>query len=156
MTRTLLYLFLLCCIISCDSKKEIDCSAVLCDVANNSVYIQFIDSETDENLLDNETILEETIDVKDMGNTEVPFITADHPDYGKILLFSLSPTPYGNKSFTITFEGGSPFTISFATSYIEGGCCGPFTAIDDIEISTYTHEYSERGYLPLEVTILVD
>ena len=149
--------FLTLFILSCsNSKTELpDCSLVDCDVADNTVYILFLDADTDENLLDNSGIPSENVLITD-GTNEIAHEIVENTEMGTILYFNLNPADYGNKSFDITFEGGEPFTISFNTSYLEGECCGPFTGIDAIAISTYPNEYSTTGALPLNITLYID
>ena len=149
--------FLTLFILSCsNSKTELpDCSLVDCDVADNTVYILFLDADTDENLLDNGDVQSETVLIND-GTNEITHSIVENTEMGTILYFNVNPANYSNKSFDITFEGGEPFTISFNTSYLEGECCGPFTEIDDIEITTYTNDFSHYGTLPLNIVLYID
>ena len=156
MVRNCILCFISLFIFSCSgSRTETECAGFICDTAGNTVYILFLDAETDENLLDYGSIQNETVLITD-GTTEVSHATVENTEVGTILYFNVNPANYGNRLFNITFDGGQPFTISFQTSYIEGGCCGPFTGIDDIEISTYTNEFSTSGVLPLTVTLYID
>ena len=54
-----------------DSNDSADCSAVICAPSENTVFIRFLDSESEENLLDNYTILSETIQIMDIESKEV-------------------------------------------------------------------------------------
>ncbi|MER3320119.1 MAG: hypothetical protein RIB79_17625 [Allomuricauda sp.] len=157
MIKKVICLTAICLFFSCnDSNDSADCSAVICAPSENTVFIRFLDSESEENLLDNYTIPSETIQITDIESKEVTPIIGETPNFGKLLAFTVSTDTYGDKSYTISFDGGDPFTIEFFSEYSGGGCCGVYTVIDGVEISTYTHEYSQRDTLPLEVTLYID
>jgi len=157
MIKKSIFLLFILTFSSCfNSNDSADCSTVLCAASENTVFIRFLDSESEENLLDNNTILSETIQIMDIENKEVTPVIGETPNFGKILGFTVSTETYGDKFYTISFDGGDSFTIQFFSEYRGGGCCGVYTVIDGVEISTYTNEYSQRDTLPLEVTLYID
>lgn len=149
----ILSLFLLSCF---DSNTEIDCAAVLCAATENTIYVQFLDATSEENLLDLGTIQSESIEIRDKDNQVVTFSVEMTSSLGQVLRFPVSTEAYGLKSYTLQFEGGDPFTIDFNSTFKEGECCGPYTAIDGVNVSTYTNEFTPYGILPLQVTVYID
>ncbi len=157
MQKKLFLALLILFISSCNSdKNELNCAAVLCESGLNNIYINFLGETSEENLLDNESIDSSTIEILDGENEEVPFTLNEIPDSGMFLVIPVSIETYGQKSFTINFAGGDPFAIDFNTAFIaKEQCCGPYTLIEDIEISVYPHELIEPGHLPLQITLHV-
>lgn len=159
------YLFLAMAILlllSCngdDDSKDIlpeYCATIFCATVDNHIYLEFL-NDRDENLLDSGFIQSGSIEVKDENNKKVSFSIENIQNKGKVLVFLVSTDKYGPKSFTIDFEGGSPFTISFNTSLSEEiECCGTYTVFGNINISTYGYDPIEPGILPLKATIHID
>ncbi len=137
-----------------NDKIELNCAAVLCASGFNDIYVNFLGETSEENLLDNEDIDSTTIEIVDEENEEVQFTLEERTDSGIFLVIPVSIETYGQKSFTINFEGGNPFTIDFNTTFqAKEGCCGPYTLVEEVDISVYPHELIEPGHLPLHITL---
>lgn len=135
----------------------IDCSTVLCAAAFNTLDIYFYNSDGSENLLDNGTISPSSIVITDESDMEVNYTVEGPTNLGNYISFPVSTDQYGQKSFTVNFEGGNPFTLSFTTSLTDDfECCGPYTALDNISLSNYELKPTVSNLLPLNLTIYID
>ena len=135
----------------------IDCSTVLCAAAFNTLDIYFYNRDGSENLLDNGTISPSSIVITDESDMEVNYTVEGPTNLGNYISFPVSTDRYGQKSFTINFDGGNPFTLSFTTSLTDNSeCCGPYTALDDITLSNYELKPTVAHLLPLNLTIYID
>ncbi len=137
-----------------DDSTNLDCSLVLCAAADNSLYIELLNPENDENLLD-ETIEDSSIEILDEQNDEVSFSIEQYSTVTYVKV-PVSIEAFGSKSFMVNFEEGNPFTVSFDTSFSEGGeCCGPYTLVENVEVDNYFHDLIELSQLPLFITIYI-
>ena len=113
-----------------------------------------INPENDESLLD-ESIEASSIEILDEQNNEVSFGIEQYSTVTYVKV-PVSIETFGSKSFLVNFEGGNPFTISFDTSFSEGGeCCGPYTLVENVEVDNYSHDLIELSQLPLFITIYI-
>nr|WP_297788966.1 hypothetical protein [uncultured Allomuricauda sp.] len=150
-TLSLLSFFIL---ISCNDS-EIDCSTVLCAAREDVIKLKFLDWDSHDNLLENGTINEELIEITAQGET-IDFSIQESTYQGKRLMFPVS-AEFGEKSFVVIFNDNSPLLIKLTTSLKpQDGCCGPFTATDNIEVINYTNGYTNYGALPLDIDVYVE
>lgn len=157
MKNAFLLFIAIACICSCksdDSSIDLDCSLVLCAAADNHLYIELLNPENDESLLD-ESIEASSLEILDGQNHEVSF-GIEHYATATYAKVPVSIETFGSTSFLVNFEGGNPFTISFDTRFSEGGeCCGPYTLVENVDVDNYSHDLIESGQLPLFITIYI-
>jgi hypothetical protein len=159
MQKKWLLLFCALSLVTCtDSKHDpTDCAAVLCMAASDTLILYFYDTTESSNRLDDETIDATTIEIRDGNNAIVDYTVEGPTNLGKYIAVAVPAKPYGPKQLNITFDGGEPFTISFITSLSDDSeCCGPYTALDDIEATVYTLKPTVSYLLPLNLTLLID
>lgn len=152
-------LFCALSLVACTNSKHdpADCAAVLCLAASDTLILYLYDATESSNRLDDETIDASTIEIRDGNNAIVQYAVEGPTNLGKYIAVAVPAKPYGPKSLNIAFEGGEPFTISFTTSLSDDSeCCGPYTALDDIEATVYTLKPTVANLLPLNLTLLID
>lgn len=159
MSKKILLLLVAVLALSCnadDDSIDLDCSAVLCAAADNMLYLKFLNPENDEDLLANGTIDINLIEIVNEKSADVTFTVEEYPDTGMFLIIPVSTESFGPKSFTIDFDEGDSFTVSFETSFFDdGGCCGPYTTIKDFNLDNYSHELVEPSFLPVFSTVYI-
>ncbi|MDF0709134.1 hypothetical protein [Flagellimonas okinawensis] len=147
-------LAILLIVFSCNDS-ELDCSTVLCAANEESISLRFLDWDTHANLLDNESIDDELISVT-LQSQSIEFTIHETATLGKILVFQV-PEGFGDKEFSIIFNDATPLMINLTTSpQPQNGCCGPYTAVDNIEVINYTNGYTDYGTLPLDINIYIE
>lgn len=157
MPKKLLFLFISVLLFSCKSDNDsIDCSLVDCAVAEDTLYLQFLDSDNDDDLLANRAIDTDLIEVFDEKNDVVAFSIQEFRVAGTFMAIPVSTESFGKKSFTIAFGESNAFIINFETSYSEGSaCCGPYTIIESFTSDDYTTDLVEPSPLPAFVNIYI-
>jgi len=159
MPKNLLVLFIAVLLISCksdDDSTDLNCATVLCAAVNNTIYLQFLNPDNDNDLLDNGTINANLITIVNEKNQEISFTVEEYPDMGVFLAIPVSKETFGQKTFTIGFEEGDSFTINFETSFSKGGeCCGPYTIVERFDIDNYSYELAEPSPLPIYSKVFI-
>ena len=158
MHKKLLLLLISVFILSCKSDdNSIDCSLVDCFVGENTLYLQFLQPDNDDDLLSDGTIDIDLIKIINENSDEVTFTVEEFSGMGVFLAIPVSTESFGQKSFTIDFEEGDSFTVDFETSYSEGGeCCGPYTLVEGFEVDNYSYDLVEPSPLPLFNKIYIE
>lgn len=159
MLKKFAFLFFAIWLVGCTNSKDdpIDCSTVLCMAASDTLVLYFYDATESSNRLDDDTIMTSSIVIRDGNNSIIEYSVGGPSNRGTYLMVPIAAQPYGTKSLNITFEGGEPFTISYTTSLSDDfECCGPYTALDDIEATVYTLKPTVANLLPLNLTLLID
>ena len=153
MPKRFLILFIPILILTCkpdDDTVYLDCSTVLCAAVDNTIYLQFLNPNNDDDLLYNGTIDANQIEVVNENNQEITFTVEEYPTMGMFLAIPVSTESFGQKSFTIDFEEDDSFTVNFETSFSKGGeCCGPYTVLEHFDIDNYSYDLVEPSPLPL-------
>ncbi len=122
--------------IGCDKCKD-----VLCFTPPPPFEIEFLDSETRENLITNGTYVFNQIEVKNTINgNNVNFDSVSHGTESYIRLIDI-----GWKTETINYAVSIPvefeFLLQVNVERLEGECCD-FTQINELAISNYEFEKS--------------
>lgn len=153
---TLLLLFLFTACKNDDGNQLTNCSLVDCLVGVDIIYLQFLNADSEEDLLANGNIDTNLIEIVNEQNDEVSFTVETFPDMGVYLAIPVASNSYGQKHFTIDFNEGESFTINFETSFSEGGeCCGPYTILEQYTIDNYSYELMESSPLPAFSTVYI-
>ncbi|WP_375325445.1 hypothetical protein [Flagellimonas sp. GZD32] len=160
MTRKLCAIcYALLILLSCnsdDNGKTIDCAAVLCAAADNTIYLKFSSPDKEVDLIENGDIDTNLMTIVNEQNDEISFTVETYPDMGIYLAIPVATNTFGPKHFTINFEEGDSFTINFETSFSEGGeCCGPYTILEAYEIDNYSFDLIEPSPLPVLNTVYI-
>ena len=159
MPKKLVFLCISILMLACksdDNSIDLDCSTVLCAAVDDTIYLQFIDSETDDDLLGNDSIDANFIEVFNENNQEVTFTIEEYPDMGTYLAIPVSRSPVRQQSFTVAIEEGDSFTIAIETSSSpSGGCCGPYTTLESFSMDKYAFEPLKPSPLPVFTTVYI-
>ncbi|MDF0718013.1 hypothetical protein PY092_17750 [Muricauda sp. 334s03] len=145
--------------ISCksdDDSMDLNCAAVFCAAVDDTLYLQFLNPENDDDLLDNGAIDTNLMEIVNEKNQEITFTIEEYPDMGMFLAIPVSKESFRQQSFTIDFEEGDSFTIHLETSFPKGeGCCGPYTTLENFNIDHYSYELVEPSPFPVFSTVYI-
>lgn len=130
---------------SCDEDDDsVDCSLVECEA--RGVYLEFIDKETEQNLLKNGSLEVEDIEIT-VSNMDPEAIQFREIDEEGIFLF-ISAWPVGSNDVTIELDSSSVLEMTIDTDRIESGCC-PGIIINNIEVTNGDYLLVDDRYIQI-------
>ena len=160
MAKKFLLLFITIVMVACgsdDNSTDLDCSLVLCAAVDDTIYLQFLHPDNDEDLLKNGTINVDLIEIINEDSNEVTFTVEEFSEMGVYLAIPVSTTSFGRKSFTITIDEDESFNINFETSLPQDNddCCGGYTTLVSFTIDNYSYDLVEPSPLPVLTTVYI-
>lgn len=129
-------------LLSCGSEDDVDCSSVIC--ISPGILLEFIDKESNENLLENGAINAEDIkvEVSNMTDSEVQI-----NNIGVQLFVYIDNWKDGNHDVSVSVNSNNVLEMSLDTETTRSECCsgkiisdfeitgGEFEEIDDYHIA---------------------
>lgn len=154
--KKLIFSSILLCASFCCGEEEEDCSLLDCLSVDNSIYIKFLDSTSGENLITNGSYQASQIAISDANTNSVDFELQKDFEDQDLLVIDLQNEPIGEQAYQITLGDNTPFNFTLTTFSGAGSfCCGPYTGIDEASLFGIEGEFTNRGTLPVEITVFV-
>tara|TARA_R110000796_G_scaffold252571_1_gene387995 strand:+ start:39360 stop:39821 length:462 start_codon:yes stop_codon:yes gene_type:complete len=131
-----IFIFLLQC--ENDSVSE-DCSAVTCYV--ETLHLQLIDQNSNENLLENDTYIQDDIAITDNNSNAIPFSIVSS-SFGQAIQILLTSTRTELLNYTFTIKNKTTFnsTISIEKTGEGNFCCGIKKEVTSITVTGIENE----------------
>ncbi|HEA20093.1 hypothetical protein LCGC14_0559670 [marine sediment metagenome] len=129
------FLLLLLFLNSCknDDNRELDCSTALCQANFAALYVEFIDRENDENVLDNGTYTINDIDLE--GSESVNF-EIDNTLDKQYLVITDSIWEIGSYEYSLTIGNTNEFKFVLNLERSGGeGCCSNILIAKTLEVN---------------------
>ncbi|MDB2606871.1 hypothetical protein N9Y48_03725 [Zobellia sp.] len=125
-------LFLILSMCTSDDSEILDCSAVLCASNFSDLYLKIIDSESDENLLINETYT--ALDIVISGSETILFSIQEVLEE-RVLTLSDSTWEAGTYEYTLSIGDSHNFDLTLTLESTGGeGCCSNRIFLASFEI----------------------
>ncbi|GAA4308888.1 hypothetical protein GCM10023115_36440 [Pontixanthobacter gangjinensis] len=117
LTRALLILSVLF-LSSCESTDDKECSLIEC--ISSGISFEFVDKETGENLLKNESLDPSDIEIKVPGVEPINF---RYENYSNSYILLIQNWPNGLHQLSILVNSNSIFEMELETEWVRGECC---------------------------------